>query len=261
MSNNSIEQVIDCYLSAIHHILATYHLTCEETIELCNTVDYMRKILEEGCSPENYFKAMATGAFKECYSLIPNKFIIKFTTNANETDNELKLIAEAENDDIGEIFLPTYWIPFGDIKVESTLIDNDDLFEDSQIWDEENETYVDNPDFEYPFLNGCMIQPWAIVQEKEPYFSMSLNPHDYNKNPVKYSTGEVVDYNKAYGFFVTSQTWLQSIIDIYGDDFFNRLSDFIKRNSVSDLHNSNIGYYINEKVKYPVILDCLSHFC
>lgn len=53
-----------------------------------------------------------------------------------------------------------------------------------------------------------------------------------------------------------NEIWISTIISLYGKKKCKQLCDFVQKNKINDLHNSNIGY-LNHK---PVILDFSGYY-
>lgn len=254
--NEKIQADIERFRKMLQNISASYKHIDDKTIE--DSVSNLEALMTDRSREiEDFFDPIACGAFKECYSLNED-FVIKFASIQNDTAQEEILLQKAAEANVSEIFLPTWYCSL-EGKGPDLLLLND---EDSDRWyyDEEKHTYVENDDYVNQYADCIVIQPRILyaVQEKE-YIRVPHNIIDYDKSPVIDENGNKVDFCIIDGFYVSSQTWLQDIMDIYGSDFFNRLLAFLKINDVHDLHTGNIGYYIREDGKtVPVIFDCLS---
>ena len=253
--NEKIQADIARFRSILQHISVSYKHIRDEDIE--GYVADVEAILAEKCNIEERFPAIACGAFKECYSLNED-FVIKFASECNDTNSEEALLHNAVESEVAEIFLPTWYCYLESRGPNLFMLDED--ASGQCYYNYENHTYVENPDYTSQRADCIIIQPriLRIVSDME-YLTLPRNGLDYDKAPIVDMEDNKVDFRTAYSFCVSSQTWLQDIVDVYGFEFFNRLAEFLKDNEVHDLHTGNIGYYARKDGKIiPVIFDCLS---
>lgn len=239
----------------LQHISEHYkHISNEAINDYVNDIE---DILMGCCNINDRFEAIACGAFKECY-VLNDDFVIKFASECNETQCEETLMLNAEEAGVEEVFMPTWYCYLYSQGPELLMLDEDSS--DREYYDYEQHTYVENPDYTSQHANYIIIQPRILRTVSDaPYINLPHNRLDYDKAPIIDAEGNKVDFETARGFWVSSQTWLQDIVDTYGAEFFNLLAEFLQDNGVHDLHTSNIGYYVNKEDKVvPVIFDCLS---
>lgn len=80
----------------------------KEAIQLRNTVEGIGNCLEMHCAPGEVFECFSCGTFKEAYHA-SNSIVVKFCSTNNETKREQALLAAAEEADILELFVPTFF--------------------------------------------------------------------------------------------------------------------------------------------------------
>lgn len=253
--NEEIRADVTRFRSMLQHISATYKSIDNTSIE--DYVASIETLLTDRSAIESHFTPIACGAFKECYQL-NRDFVIKFASYNNETDIEEALLDEAAEAGVAEIFLPTWYCHLNSKGPDLLMLDDEDS--SRYYYDEEAHTYVENEDWTSQYADYIIIQPRiAYTVESQSYIHIPRNAMDYDKAPIIDTEGNKVDFRTAYNFYVSSQTWLQDVMNTYGIEFFNRLADFIRENDVHDLHTGNIGYYVRKDGKLaPVIFDCLS---
>ena len=255
--NDNIRVDIERFRGMLQNISASYKPISDEDIE--GYVADIEDILTGRYDINDRFASIDYGAFKECYSL-NDDFVIKFAREDNNTNSEENLFYSAVEDEVAEVFLPTWYCYLDSRGVELKMLD-DEMASCRYCYDESQHTYVENPDYVNPVANCIIIQPRILRTVSESsYLVFPRNELDYNKAAIFDAEGNKVDYSVAHKFCVSSQTWLQDIVDVYGLEYFNRLAQFLTDNEVYDLHVGNIGYYTREDDKVvPVIFDCLSH--
>lgn len=256
--NERFQEDIDRFRCMLQEISRSYKHISDEAIE--DYVYDIADILMGHCNIEDRFNAVGCGAFKECYSL-NDDFVIKFASECNNTEIEEALMLKAAEADVAEIFIPTWYCYLSCIGPELFMLDEE--ASDKGYYNYEEHTWVDNPDYTSQRATCIIIQPRILrTVSNKSYINFPYNELDYNKAPITDNAGNTVDYHIVRNFWVSSQTWLQDIVDAYGLEFFNRLEKFLSDNEVSDLHTDNIGYYTNKDNKVvPVIFDCLSRGC
>lgn len=253
--NEKVQADIARFRGMLQHISASYKRISDEAIE--GYVADIEAILVGRCDISDKFPTIGCGAFKECYGL-NDDFVIKFASEENDTVSEENLLHIAVEADVAEIFLPTWYCYLDSRGPDLQMLD--DRASNRYYYSDSRHTYVENPDYTYQIADCIIIQPRILrTVSAKSYLTLPRNGLDYDKAPIVDTEGNKIDFRTAYDFCVSSQTWLQDIMDAYGFDFFNRLAQFLTDNDVSDLHTDNIGYYIREDGKVvPVIFDCLS---
>ena len=254
--NDNIRVDIERFRGVLQNISASYKYISDEIIE--RYVADIEDILTGSCDINDRFASIDFGAYKECYSL-NDDFVIKFASEDNDTNSEENLFYRAVEDEVAEVFLPTWYCYLDSRGVELKMLE-DDMGCYRYCYDESQHTYVENPYYENPVADCIIIQPRILRTVSESsYLVLPRNELDYDKAPIFDAEGNKVDFHTAHKFCVSSQTWLQDIVDAYGLEYFNRLAQFLADNEVHDLHAGNIGYYTREDGKVvPVIFDCLS---
>lgn len=250
-----ISQSVACFYNMLQKISHTYKHISDEAIE--NYSRDIEDVLAGYCNIRDRFTAIGCGAFKECYEL-NDDFVIKFVSEYNNTRDEEVLMSKAVEENVGEIFIPTWYCYLSSVGPELLMLDED--ASDRYYYNYEEHIWVNNLDYNIQHATCIIIQPRILrAVSEEPYTLLPNNKLDYNKTPIVDSVGQVVDYWIAHNFRVSSQTWLQDVVSAYGLEYFNRLEEFLNNNDVYDLHSGNIGYYVNKDGKtVPVIFDCLS---
>lgn len=253
-----VQEDVIHFRNMLQEISHTYKYISDGAIE--DYVHNIKDILMGYCNIQDRFNIIGYGAYRECYTL-NGDFVIKFVSEQNDTKIEEMLMLKAAEANVGEIFIPTWYYYLSSTGPELFTLDEE--ASDRGFYNYEEHTWVDNPDYTFQRATCIIIQPCILrtVGEKA-YLNFPYDEFAYNKNPITDNTNKIVDYQVARSFWVTSQTWLQDIVDTYGLEFFNRLEKFLSANEVHDLHSDNIGYYINKDGKVvPVIFDCLSRGC
>lgn len=118
----------------------------------------------------------------------------------------------------------------------------------------------------------CAIYQIALKEGLEPYFAKEMLLGEVRGYPV-YVQQLVVPYSEAVSSSLTiasdekrhlaettcdslnldcfNETWIADFITLYGKDEFEKLSLFLRKMRIYDLHGGNVGYMNG----YPVILD------
>lgn len=143
--------------------------------------------------------------------------MVKFCSIDNETKREQALLAAAEETNILELFVPTF---FHQLPVNLPVTQLDDTNSSRYTYDSHYHTWCQNPDIEAFELNYLEIQP--IVVRRIPTRNL---------------------------------TWLKSIVENYGKEFFEKFAIFCDDWHIWDLH---IGFLRTPEVELPIILDWMS---
>ena len=80
----------------------------KEAIQLRDTVEGIGNCLEMHCAPGEVFNCFSCGAFKEAYHA-SDSIVVKFCSTDNEAKREQALLAAAEEANILELFVPTFF--------------------------------------------------------------------------------------------------------------------------------------------------------
>ena len=80
----------------------------KEAVQLRDTVESIGNCLEMHCAPGEVFNCFSCGAFKEAYHA-SDSIVVKFCSTDNETKREQALLAAAEETNILELFVPTFF--------------------------------------------------------------------------------------------------------------------------------------------------------
>lgn len=232
-------------------------------------------------APEHEFDALGHGSFKEAF--LPfgaaGKFVIKFATEDNPTNQEMKILKLAEEQGVSEFFIPTIYMSLHCKEIEASIIDaaeqDDDpdygpyIYTHKYTPNGENYTIVKRVNEYYipPYHSAVCVQPFAEIcydagttpivgafgsDEESCRRYYAQHPLMANGSPVEFEIAEKL------GYYINELGWWQAGINIYGLDKCLKLVDFIDDNCIVDLHNANIGFMYSNGVKKPVILDWLS---
>lgn len=221
-------------------------------------------LLNDGCNGEitNYFDYMACGAFKECYELGLPGWVIKFCCTRNCTELEQQILEDAARDNVDHFFIPTYFIPIPAILVAQNLepcTGNDRYDSYQHDW---VPRYPDSDN--YDMFNYVQIQPMVQIQEHVPFNNFCRGVKEDGKWVTKYArlidlVGDPIDSSTMSCGDINSADWIQTAINAYGITSYKNLQNFVKKYQISDLHNENIGYLLQDGERFPVIVDWLSH--
>lgn len=215
--------------------------------EVEKLTEEMADILKDGIIP---YDEIGRGCFKEVFDM-NNGFVLKFCSENNPTDREAEVLYAAEEEGVSDIFLPTQIMPIVEAEIPIEVLD--DSYEE---YDEETGEYIMAP----CYALNLMVQPkiYNSVDDSEAFRRpIYWEEKAYLLCPLKYSDGTIVPHNMAKQFY--NLDWTQSVIDYYGDKFFDKLLDFISEQNIHDLHDGNIGYIKDDNGNLrPCILDWLS---
>lgn len=240
--------------------LRSFNLT-EQEVEDCGR--RLEAIFNGSCEISGKFDFIAHGAFKEVYGY--GSIVLKFCSEDNETEKERDIINAAFDGDLGDVFLPTVFIPIDNPKlVPLYYLDEDETNRnDDYTYDDKEHTWKRRDDDE----NCGYHAVWLEIQQRiettceDDAANLMMdfaNPSNYNKCPVVDELGRPISYSCAADTGIGSKTWMQAVINIYGFEYFAELAAFITDYDISDLHNRNIGYYKRDNKLLPVIIDWLS---
>lgn len=202
-------------------------------------IDYEVNRFKNCVTPYEDYEFINDGGFKEAYHLGENH-VIKFAITSNATADEQALLTAAQEANLGEIFLPTIFIPLDEPR-KVYLIEDDDAW----VYDPETDSYIENDQF---CFNYAIIQPLVEIASNQKHKYKSL--YTYTLNPEASPVSVSIFRNSA----INDVDWLMEFINYYGLEKLDALYDFIEKYNIFDLHNSNLGY-LNGK---PIILDWLS---
>ncbi len=219
----------------------------KEVIQLQNTIEGIGNCLEENIPPGEAFECFSCGAFKEAYHA-SDSIVVKFCSTDNETKKEQALLAAAKEASVLELFVPTF---FHQLPINLSVTQLDDINSSRYTYDYHYHTWNRNPNAEDFELNYLEIQPLVIPSSSHiAYETISWNKQD-----------------KIMGIPITvirriptnNLTWLKSIINNYGKEFFEKFAIFCDNWHIWDLHNDNIGFLRTPEVELPIILDWMSN--
>lgn len=217
----------------------------------------IRGLLHEQTSPNYYFDPIAAGAYKECYCTSMENWVIKFASGDNPTEAEQQILNLAKEWGIGKVFLPTFFIKLPN-PLPMGMLDPSYCCNYGNSCESPSCTDCSyNVEVEGSKLTYAIIQMRAIVQTDLSFDD--FYDHDYNKFPLHFNDGALVDEFFVLRLEIKSITWLGEAIRIYGDAFVKRLYEFVVKFDISDLHNDNIGYVSTSEGEMPIILDWMSY--
>lgn len=221
-----------------------------------NYVEKLRFVLT-GTSLEEEFDFIENGSYKEVFALNED-FVVKFASQENTTELERGLLQKAKKEEILELFIPTWFCPLN--TTELSLNELNESSYDRLVYDSNNDTYVENENWEPLRATYIILQPY--VHKIVAYHDIKKMPQtllEYEKEPIYDSLGEKIEFEYINMFGVDSYEWLKKIASLYGANFFRKAAFFIQENEITDLHNRNIGYYTTlEGKEIPVIFDWIS---
>lgn len=137
----------------------------KEAIQLRNTVEGIGNCLEMHCAPGEVFECFSCGAFKEAYHA-SNSIVVKFCSTDNETKREQALLAAAEEADILELFVPTF---FHRLPVNLPITQLDDTNSSRYTYNYHYHTWCKDPSVDDFELNYLEIQPMVIPASHVAY--------------------------------------------------------------------------------------------
>lgn len=137
----------------------------KEAIQLRDTVEGIGNCLEMHCAPGEVFNCFSCGAFKEAYHA-SDSIVVKFCLTDNETKREQALLAAAEEADILELFVPTF---FHRLPVNLPVTQLDDTNSSRYTYNYHYHTWCKNPGIDDFELNYLEIQPMVIPASHVAY--------------------------------------------------------------------------------------------
>ncbi len=211
-----------------------------EIIQLRDSVEGIGFCLETDEAPANQFECFSCGAFKEAYHA-SDSVVMKFCSTDNPTEKEKKLLDDALDAGLQDLFVPTFfhrlpsnlWVTLLDDSNSSRFTYNSKYHD----WVRDN----DVEDFE---LNYLEIQPLVV-------------PATHIK--CEWINWEEKRLSPAKRIPTSNRTWLQSIMDNYGEETLEKFADFCEDRQIWDLHNDNIGFLRTPEANLPIILDWMSN--
>lgn len=219
-------------------------------------IHYFTQVMQGTASLDDCWDIMAYGAYKECYALDQN-WVIKFASEYNRTPDEMALLNKAIDENLGDLFVETYFIP---LEGFHPILYN--LESDNWTFDESANTYVErDPDFEVnERASFCVIQRRIETTVSETHTRWIDDIADQY-------FAEERDVNEIFDGFpfliaskipITSFDWLDTSIKLYGSETMTRFANFCDEEGIHDLHIENIGYRLVDGKRIPVIIDWLS---
>jgi hypothetical protein len=241
---------MDKDLQNIINIMQTYCDIGKDLLTL-NPIDFYDRVVKPIEDHSEYMPEYNMGATKGVMIFSEQDLVIKIPFGANEYDEDEYAYA-LERWDRGDIeeepMIEDYLMFFG--QAENFFI------ETQHNWD-------------YCELE-CGIYQEAVKEGLEAYFAKEEWVADVNGYPVyvqvlvspfnddrsSHSRSDkdvdrVHDSCKKMGVRCFNSEWIADFFDIYGEDEFKRLSKFLEKLCICDLHAGNVGYL----GKYPILLD------
>lgn len=217
----------------------------KEAIQLRDTVEGIGNCLEMHCAPGEVFNCFSCGAFKEAYHA-SDSIVVKFCSTDNETKKEQALLAAAEEADILELFVPTF---FHRLPVNLPVTQLDDTNSSRYTYNYHYHTWCKDPSVDDFELNYLEIQPMVIPASHAAY----ENIRGSEETPIPNISMTVIRRIPT-----NNLTWLKSIVENYGEEFFEKFAIFCDDWHIWDLHEDNIGFLRTPEVELPIILDWMS---
>lgn len=219
-------------------------------------------------TPQSVFdEPLAYGAFKETYNPLSASgyFVIKFVSNFNETDREIEILEKAEEEDLNNFFIPTFYMHLNSVDISSNYIDS----EEPEYFSEYNSvkhkwTTVKNPDFEETRFTDICVQPFAKIAREEnntlPIMNWWRSENICRKNFAENYPNAFCSFENAYKLAqeLNDYTWWETAYNLYGLEKCLAMANFIEENGICDLHSANYGYMELNGTRYPVLMDWLS---
>lgn len=137
----------------------------KEAVQLRDTVEGIGNCLEMHCAPGEVFECFSCGAFKEAYHA-SDSIVVKFCSTDNETKKEQALLAAAEEADILELFVPTF---FHRLPVNLPVTQLDDTNSSRYTYNYHYHTWCKDPSVDDFELNYLEIQPMVIPASHVAY--------------------------------------------------------------------------------------------
>lgn len=253
-----VRETLHSIFTRLRHYDKTIRDDAEETLY---------DLIIRGGYPDDVYRKIGCGAYKECYALSTN-FVIKFIAADAGIENEKAIYDYAHSDayyDVNRFFVKTLFVPlFGfTIPLEHLCYeawDEDESSSEQVIAAAEKEycnyieiqpriwrTCGDNDDAYFPYD----IDGYAMIEGGEPE---KVDCAFKDENGEKFECKELLDK-----LHIHSKKWLQCGFDYFGRDKMEALGNFIEKFCISDLHNDNIGYMKDHcGDMYPVIIDWMS---
>ena len=218
--------------------------------------------MDARATPDECFDPIGYGAYKEVYALSDN-YVIKFVSECNNTEEEMRLLNAAVEYDVDPLFPETYFIPLTGYHPALYLLEVDTCT--NWTFDEEKNTYVErDPDYEpnRERADYVIIQRRVTSVLEDMTFHCVYN-YDCERHRSEYiqlfSTRAEDDFRPVPTSLVrqigvTAVEWHEGILTHFGFDFYTRFAAFCDDNNVRDLHNGNVGFLDG----IPCIVDWLS---
>ena len=218
----------------------------KEAIQLRDTVESIGNCLEMHCAPGEVSECFSCGAFKEAYHA-SDSIVVKFCSTDNETKKEQALLAAAKDAGILELFVPTF---FHQLPVNLPVTQLDDTNSSRYTYDYHYHTWCQNSGIEAFELNYLEIQPIVVPASHIAYEVVRCDRQDEVIPGVPMATMRRIPTHNL--------TWLKSIVENYGKEFFEKFAIFCDDWHIWDLHEDNIGFLRTPEVELPIILDWMS---
>ncbi len=218
--------------------LEGYNVDSAKIEQLCNELTSM---IVNYKSPRHYWTLIGSGCFKECYD-IGEDIVVKFASTENETEQEVNIVCRAMDAGVGDIFLPSIFIPLDCFRLPAS--------------------FLEGYDYEYEDEGGSKFD-YIIIQKKitgtvYKLYGGTNNEYvrdSYDKDFLRDEDGEKISYDALLMVGILNKMWLNSFIKKFGSATLYDLGAFNEMNNIGDLHNCNIGFLPDDT---PVIIDWLS---
>ena len=217
----------------------------KEAVQLRDTVEGIGNCLEMHYAPGGVFNCFSCGAFKEAYHA-SDSIVVKFCSTDNETKKEQVLLVAAEEADILKLFVPTF---FHQLPVNLSITQLEDTNSSRYTYNYHYHTWCRDPSVDDFELNYLEIQPLVIPASHIDY----ENIRNSTETPIPNIPMTVIRRIPT-----NNLTWLKSIVENYGEEFFKKFAIFCDDWHIWDLHSKNIGFLRTPEVEFPIILDWMS---
>lgn len=219
----------------------------KEIYQLRDTIEGIGDCLEGNIAPGDRFDCFSCGAFKEAYRA-SDSIVVKFCSIDNETDKEQNLLTAAEDAGLLHLFVPTIFHELP-CKLPITQLNDSNSFR--YYYNYDYHTWNRNPNTEDFELNYLEIQPLVIPSSHTACETIFWDEQDEIIPGIPIAIIRRIP--------TTNLTWLKSIVENYGEEFFKKFAIFCDDWHIWDLHEDNIGFLRTPEVELPIILDWMSN--
>lgn len=246
-----VKKDIVAFAAVVNQLVARGEMS--EDTALTN-IDYFTQLMNGTASMDDCWDIMAYGAYKECFALDQN-WVIKFASECNRTSDEACLLNKAIDENLGDLFVETYFIPLTGFAPVLYNLEVDSS--DNWTFDEQANTYVEiDPDYEpHEHAAYCVIQRRI---EKLASECTTTWIHDLVEQQDPDTIFPGLPYNTIKQIPVGSFDWMDAVYKLFGAETMSRFARFCEEEGIYDLHTENIGYRRVDGERIPVIIDWLS---